>query len=63
MRGSLSKRKIELVDWKQSTRAKVNISLDENVVGICIAHGYRLNNSQTINGLMYLCTSLAVLSG
>ena len=63
MRGSLSKRKIQLFEWKQSTRAKVNLSLDEDVVGICVAHGYRLNNSQTINGLMYLCTSLAVLSG
>ena len=61
--GDYRKGKLSFVDWKQSTRAKVNLSLDEDVVGICIAHGCRLNNSQTINVLMYVCTSLAVLSG
>ena len=36
MRGLKSKRKIELVDWKQLTRATVNISLDKHVVGLVV---------------------------
>ena len=36
MRGLKSKSKIELVDWKQLTRAKVNISLDKYIVGLVV---------------------------
>ena len=43
MRGSLSKKKIELVEWNQSTKTKVNLSLDEHVIGIGVGHGYRLS--------------------
>jgi len=38
-------------------------SLNELVVGIGVAHGYRLSNGLTIHGLKRPCTCVAILSG
>jgi len=42
------------------TWAKLNLSPNEKVEGICLAHGYHFSNGLTVHGLTHPCSSVAV---